>query len=107
MYLQDFLFLDDQSTVTTSNTLIVNSKAETMKLSVEGNSTIDVTVKGKVNRDSADFYELGAIKLADFGTVASISEAGLYAVDVQGIKELQIVNGGNAGDVTVFGVVVG
>ena len=39
-------------------------------------------------------------------TELDITAEGLYAVDVQGIKEVEIVNGGNAGDVTVFGVVV-
>ena len=105
-YLQNFVFLDENSTVTTSNPLVINSSAETLKLSVAGSGTLNVTVKGKIDRDAADFYDMASVKLEDYSVVATITAEGLYAVDVQGIKEVEIVNGGNAGDVTVFGVVV-
>ena len=106
-YLQNFVFLDNNSTVTTSNPLIINSKASTLKLSVAGSGTIDVTVKGRIDRDTATYYDMAAIKLEDFTTVAKIVAEGLYAVDVEGIKEVEIVNGGSAGSVKVLGIVVG
>ena len=106
MYLQDFVFLDDSSTTGTSNPLLVNSKAETIKLSVEGANTLDITVQGKVDIKSATFFDLAVINLSDFSTSESITASGLYAVDAQGIKEIRVVNGGTAGSVKVMGVVV-
>ena len=106
-YLQHCIFLDTDSTVTTSVPLTINSKAETMKLSVEGAGTLDVTIEGKIVPLAPDYYDIAAVKLADYTVVAKIEAAGLYAVDVQGLAQVRIVNGGSAGDVTVVGVVVG
>lgn len=106
MYLQDFVFLNDTSTDTTSNALVVNSKAETLKLSVEGASVSNLVVQGKVNRDSATFFDLAVINLSSFATAAKIENSGLYAVDVQGIKEVRVKHSGSAGGITVYGVVV-
>lgn len=106
-YLQDYVFLDSNSTVTTSEPLTVNSKAETLKLSVTGTGTLAVTVEGKVSSLTSSFYSIGAIKLEDNTVVSEITAEGIYAVDVQGIAQVRIVNGGSAGDVTVIGVVAG
>ena len=97
MYLQDFVFLDAASVTTTSNPLIVNSKAETIKLSVEGASTIDVTVQGEVDRESDTYFNIAVINLSDFSTAEKITAAGIYAVDAQGIKEMRVVSAGAAG----------
>lgn len=106
MYLQDFVFLDDTSVTTTSNPLIVNSKAETIKMSVESESTVDVTVQGKVDRESGTYFNLAVINLSDFSTAEKITAAGIYAVDAQGIKVMRVVSAGAAGSVKVMGVVV-
>lgn len=106
MYLQNFLFLDVDSTTTTSNPLIVNSKAVSLKLSVEAEGTLDISVQGKVDRDSSSFFDLAIIDLSDFSKIETITEEGLYVVDVQGIKEIQVVNNDSATAVKVLGVVV-
>ena len=106
-YLQNCIFLDSDSTVTTSEPLYVNSKAETLKLSVTGSGTLDVTVEGKIVSLAPSYYDIASVKLDDYTVVSKITAEGIYAVDVQGIAQVRIVNGGSAGDVTVIGVVVG
>jgi hypothetical protein len=102
-YLQNFVFLDASSS-SASNTLVVNSKASVLKLSVSGDS-VNVTVKGRIDRQSDDFYDIAVTNLSDNTVVSSIKAAGLYSVDVMGIKEVEVTNGGEVGAVNVFGVV--
>ena len=107
MYLQHFLFLDGNSTAS-SSPLIVNSKGGTLKLSVEklSNVSVDITVKGKIDKASSTFFDIAVFKLADFSTITKINDEGLYAIDVNGISEIKLVNNGTAGSVKALGVVV-
>lgn len=109
MYLQNFVFLDENSSSTTSNSLVVNSNAETLKLSVitlSSGTTPSITVQGMVDRDAAQWFNLAVIKLADYSVASTITAEGIYAVDAQGVKELRVVSGTAAGSVKVMGVAV-
>ena len=109
MYLQNFVFLDENSSTTTSNPLVVNSKAETLKLSVISLSigvTPDVTVQGMVDRDANEWFNMGVIGLADYSVGSKITAEGIFAVDAQGIKEIRVVSGTAAATVKVMGVAV-
>ena len=104
--LADFVFLDTNSTSTTSNTFYLPYDAGQVTLQVTGSSTIDVTVKGKADTENGDFETLSVIGCADYATAAKIEAAGIYVVPAAGIRQMQVVNGGSAGSVTVFGAAV-
>lgn len=109
MYLQNFVFLDENSTSTTSESLVVNSNAETLKLSVIALSsgvTPSITVQGMVDRVAGQWFNLAVVKLADYSVASTISAEGIYAVDAQGVKELRVTSSTAAGSVKVMGVAV-
>ena len=105
--LADFVFLDTGSTSTTSNTFYVPYGADTVVLQVTSGGTPDVTVKGKADRDNGSFETVGVISMADYSAAAKIEADGIYIVPAAGIREMQVVNGGSAGSVTVFGSAAG
>lgn len=105
--LADFVFLDSSSTVTTSNTFYVPYGASEVVLQVKSSGTPDITVKGKVDKDNGDFETVGVIDMSDYSTAETIGANGLFLVPAAGIREMQVVNGGAAGSVTVFGSAVG
>lgn len=108
-YLQQFVFLDSTSTSTTSNTLVINSSAETVKISVVSLSsgvTPAVTVQGMVDRDANEWFNLGVIDLSDFTAAATIAKEGIFAVDAQGVKDMRVVSGTAVGSVKVMGVTI-
>lgn len=105
--LADFVFLDSSSTVTTSNTFYVPYGADSVVIQATGAGTLNVTIKGKVDTENGDFIALASINQTDYSVAETITAAGIYSVAAGGIREMQVVNGGNAGDVTVFGAAIG
>lgn len=104
--LADFVFLDTNSTSTTSNTFYIPYDAGQVTLQVSGSSTIDVTVQGKTDTENGSFETLSVIGCADYQTAEKIEAAGIYIVPAAGIRQMQVVSGGAAGSVTVFGAAV-
>ena len=105
--LADFVFLDTNSTVTTSNTFYLPYSTNEVWIQVTGSSTIDVTVQGKTDVENGSFATVGVIKSTDFQTAAKIEAAGIYIVPAAGIRQMQVVNAQSAGSVTVFGAAAG
>lgn len=106
--LAEFVFLDATSTSTTSNTFYVPYGADEVTIQVKAASgSADITVKGKTDRENGEFVTISAINLSGYSLVSKITENGIYCVAASGIREMQIVNGGTAGSVTVFGAAVG
>lgn len=105
--LAEFVFLDSSSAATTSNTFYVPYGADEVVLQVKSSGTPDVTVKGKTDRENGDFVTLSAINQTGYKLVDKIEANGIYSVAASGIREMQVVNGGSAGSVTVFGAAVG
>lgn len=105
--LASFVFLNTSSTTTTSSTFYVPYGAEEVVLQVKSSGTPDITVKGKVDRENGDFVTLSAINMTGYQTVDKIAVNGIYSVAASGIREMQVVNGGSAGSVTVFGEATG
>lgn len=105
--LADFVFLDSNSTGTTSNTFFVPYGADSVVLQVKSSGTPDVTVNGKVDKDNGDFEAIGVIDMSDYSTAETIGANGIYLVPASGIREMQVVSGEAAGSVTVFGSAVG
>ena len=105
--LADFVFLDAGSASTTSNTFYVPYGADEVVLQVKSSGSPDVTVQGKTDRDNGDWVNMAVIGRSDFNLAEKITANGIYSVAVSGIREMQVVNGGSAGSVTVFGAAVG
>lgn len=106
--LAEFVFLDSTSTSTTSNTFYVPYGADEVVLQVKaGSGSPNVTVKGKTDRENGDFVTLSAINQNGYSLVSTITANGIYSVAASGIREMQVVNGGSAGSVSVFGAAVG
>lgn len=105
--LANFVFLDTNSTGTTSNTFYVPYGADTVVMQVTGNGTLELTVKGKADTENGGFEPLAVIDMSDYSTAEKITAQGIYSVAASGIREMQVVNGGNAGSVTVFGAATG
>ena len=105
--LADFVFLDANSTSTTSNTFYVPYGADEVVVQVKISGTPDVTIKGKTDTENGEFVALAVINRSDFSTGEKITANGIYSVSASGIRQMQAVNGGAAGSVTVFGAAVG
>lgn len=112
MVTQTFLFLDENSTAT-SNTLVV-SNGRNLTLSVASTTSpvgaVSIAIYGKVDVNSDEVYVLGCINKDTLVTVSGttgIAETGIYTLDVTGISQIYIQNNGTAGDVKVFGKLIG
>ena len=105
--LANFVFLDTNSTGTTSSIFYVPYGADSVVIQATGAGTLNVTIKGKADTENGDFIALAAINQTDYSVAESITASGIYSVAAGGIREMQVVNGGNAGDVTVFGAAIG
>ena len=51
--------------------------------------------------------EIKLVFKPDYSVAETITAEGIYSVATAGIREMQVVNGGSAGSVTVFGAAVG
>ena len=109
--LAEFVFLDASSTSTTSNTFYVPYGADEVVLQVKsGGAPAGEPLPcrdPKRPRDNGEFVPLAIIGMSDFNVEEKISENGIYSVAASGIREMQVVNGGAAGSVIVFGAAVG
>lgn len=105
MILSGFLFLDENDTTGESNAFSCGA-GKRLALSVEKleSTTIDITVKGKVDGESDTFFDLAVTDASDLSTAASISDEGIYFVKLNGIQQVMVKNDGTAGEVKVFGV---
>ena len=104
MILNGFLFLDENDTTGESNALDC-STANQLTLTVEPGSgaTINLTVSGRVDMESDQWHELGAVSLVDYEPVSPIEEGGAYAFVVSGFNQVKVTNNGTAGNCVVFG----
>ena len=74
-----------------------------MTLTIESDSSVDLSVYGLVDNESNEWHELGAISLIDYEPITPIDAAGAYAFVVAGINKVKVVNNGTAGSCVVFG----
>ena len=105
MIISGFLFLDENDTSGESNPFSCGA-GKRLALSVEkleSNTTVDITVKGKVDCESTEFYDLAVTGASDLQTAATISDEGIYFVRLDGIQQVIVKNDGTAGEVKVFG----
>lgn len=105
--LANFVFLDTSSTDTTSSTFYLPYGADTVVVQTSGAGAMSVTVKGKADVENGGFVALAAVSQTDYSVKETITTAGIYSVAASGIREMQVVNGGSAGSVTVFGAAIG
>ena len=104
MNIANFVFFDENSTSSTSNVLSNPSSASTMTLEVYG-SSFNLTVEGRADFQGEDnWHELGIIGLKNYDVLASITEEGIYAIPMDGISQIRLVNSGSVGSFKAFGV---
>ena len=104
MDLQNFLFLDESDTTGESNVLnCTNARQLTLSVEPASGATINLTVKGQLDFNSDEFFEMGAISLADYEVYNPITDGGVYAFVLDGVGKVKVVNDGTAGNCTVFG----
>ena len=104
MNIANFVFFDENSTSSTSNVLSNPSSASTMTLEVYGNS-FNLTVEGRADFQGEDnWHELGIIGLKSYDVLSSITEEGIYAIPMDGISQIRLVNSGSVGSFKAFGV---
>ena len=105
MIISGFLFLDENDTTGESN-LFSCGAGKRLALSVEkldSNTTVDLTVKGKVDCESTESFDLAITGAGDLQTASSIGDEGIYFVRLDGIQQVMVKNDGTAGEVKVFG----
>ena len=104
MNVANFVFFDENSTSSTSNVLSNPSNASTMTLEVSG-SSFNLKVEGRADFQGEDnWHELGIIGLKDYSVLSSISEEGIYAIPMDGISQIRLINSGSVGSFKAFGV---
>lgn len=104
MNIANFVFFDENSTSSTSNVLSNPSSASTMTLEVYG-SSFNLTVEGRADFQGEDnWHELGIIGLKSYDVLSSITEEGIYAISMDGISQIRLVNSGSVGSFKAFGV---
>lgn len=105
--LQNFKFLDNATTTATSNVLYNANKGGLMVLQVDGDATtFSLSVKGLVNNEENNWYDLAIIKTSDFTITNSITTNGIYNVVIEGVSEIKVVvNSVSGGGINAFGKV--
>lgn len=104
MDLQNFLFLDESDTTGESNVLTcTNARQLTLSVEPAEGATINLTVKGQLDFNSDEYFDLGAISLADYEVYNPIDNGGVYAFILDGVGRVKVINEGTAGNCTVFG----
>lgn len=107
MELQNFLFLDENDTTGESNVLnCTGARQLTLSVESEEGATLELYVQGRVDFNSEEFFDLGAINLEDYDPVSPIVTAGVYTFILNGVGSVKVVNNGTPGDCTVFGRLV-
>lgn len=100
-----FVFLDDTSTTTTSNPLIIANN-NMLTIQVEASSTPDVTVYGLTDVEAVGQH-MAVIDCATLKVVETITSAGNYFLPVTGISQVYVENNGTAGSVKIYGKLAG
>lgn len=106
--LADFVFLDENSTTTTSNELSVPYGADELVLQITavGGASVDVTVQGKADKENGDWTALSVLNHTGYAMTAKATAVGIYSIAANGIKLMRVVSGGSAGSVIAFGSAV-
>lgn len=105
MIFQNFIFLDSNSTSTTSNVLS-NFNGVSLILEVTGTVT-GVTVQGGANPNTSDWGNLAVIDNSSLSVITTgITVTGTYLIPISGLSRIRVINSGTAGEVTVFGRVI-
>jgi hypothetical protein len=105
--LQNFKFLDNATTTGESNILYNANKGGLMALQIDGDATtFSLSVKGLVNNEEVNLYDLAIIKTSDFTITNSITAKGIYNIIIDGVSEIKVVvNSVSGGGVNAFGKV--
>lgn len=84
-----------------------NNHCDTLELQVSGTFTdLSATVEGKVDIN-AEWTQVGTVNLTKFAKALTLTEKGIYAVDIGGLFGVRVnVTSVSGGNVTIFGRVV-
>lgn len=100
---QDCVFLKDAAQAQTGETMALAAEGS-LVLEVSGSAAAkELTVQGRVAQDGA-WSGLAAINAEDFSVSSTITENGIYTVNIAGCGAVRIVLGSvSGGAVTVYG----
>lgn len=104
--IQEFMFLDENSTSTTSGEFEVGGGFQTLSLSVYSASSVSVTVQCLLTDGSTTWMNVAAVDSKTSESATTITANGIYNVDATGVDKFRVINGGTAGSVKVFGVAI-
>ena len=102
--LDNFIFFNEATTAGESNVLSNPNLGSQIIVQAGGTATnIDVQIFGQTDINS-DFVPLSCINMTTFNVDSKITDAGIYAVPVDGVCKIKAkVNAVAGGNVTVFG----
>ena len=105
MILSDFVLLDANSGAD-SNPWYMPPEATQITIQVTG-AQDSLWIMGLVDEMDSDYVNLATINLTDFSVSSEITQDGIYAIGVSGIKSIIAEYGGQEGEVKVYGVCEG
>lgn len=85
--LQVFKFFDGETSVKDSN-ILYNTGADSLLLEVNGTSSFQITVKGKINKESENWCSLACIDSKDLSLYEEIQQNGIYMISVGGFSDI-------------------
>lgn len=100
------MFLDENSTSTTSGEFEVGGGFQTLSLSVYSASSVSVTVQCLLTDGSTTWMNVAVVASKTSLSASTITTNGIYNVDATGVDKFRVVNGNAAGSVQVFGVAI-
>ena len=108
--LADFIFFDETSTTTTSNSFSLPYGTEVVTVQVDAinGASVSASVEGTTEiGGTGEWYPLTVLNNTGYAASESISEAGIYSIAGEGIRLLRMKNAGSAGTIKAHAVAVG
>ncbi len=86
----------------TEKTFFVSQAENILSLEVTGSGTCELYISGQME-DADDFSRIAAIKMSNFTVAESITETGLYMIDIVALSKVKIELVSKSGDISVSG----
>lgn len=108
MILSDFLFFDLGKTDIVSNTLYnTNGESLILQVSQTGSDAINITIEGKSDIESNTWGLLGCVENSTLSIQNDIKSTGIFTIPISGINYIRANNMGTAGEIKLYGKVIG
>lgn len=106
--IQEFSFFKDAAAGGSSNTLYVDQYSESATIQVGGGfNSCSLRIQGKTDASGA-WTDLAVIDKTAFSVDSAITEAGIYTLDVSGLKQVRaVLDSVSGGTITVYALCKG